>query len=192
MRLDEFKSRVNVVIEEAKRKFADYDVALREERRRYWLRLLDLFNDAVEQEEKKHRSEQLNPYRSRIAFAITAFGAALTLAPESDAAGRIFFKFGDDVAKEENLVVAVSPGEELEPLQGFEIKKYPKARRRDVDVDGRLLLTPAEFKSKIEGLKRLILSVEPPLPLPIEIRQAPQRKKGEEVIQVHPIAVYLE
>jgi len=172
VKLDEFRSRVTAVVEGIQEGVRNLDVALREERGKYWLLLLGAFEKEVEEAEEKHRREELNPYRVGISFGITVLGEIVKLVAKNDMAGYPFTRFADDIAESEDLVVAVSPEEGVGMLGRFEVKKLPKGKWGKVDLEGRLLLTPAEFKSRIEDLKRTIQGSEQPPPLPIEIKKA--------------------
>jgi hypothetical protein len=172
MKLEEFKCRVNAVIEETKEGLKNFDVALREERRRYWLQLLDAFQKTVAEAERKHRRDESDLLCAGIAFGITALGEIMKLVAKNDMAGRPFTRFAEHIAKSEDLVVAVGPEEGIGMLGRFELKKLPEGRWGKVDLEGRLLLTPVEFKSRIEDLKSTIRGSEQPPPLPIEIKKA--------------------
>jgi len=89
-----------------------------------------------------------------------------------------FSKLGDDISKGTDVVVRVSPKEGILMLQSFDILELPKREWGKQDAEGRLLLTPAEFKSRIQVLRRQIRGMEEPWPLPVEMKQASSTPLG--------------
>ena len=128
--------------------------ALRKERRRYWLAFVDAFDKGVEQEAGKHRRKGGNLYTGLIGGGLMAIGDVMKRDPKSFWSGYELSKLGDDISKSTDLVIRVSP-------EGGK-----------QDAEGRLLLTPAEFKSRMQELRRHIRGMEEPWPLPVEIKQA--------------------
>ncbi len=172
MKPDEFKCRVSAVIEGIQEGFRNFDVALREERRKYWLLFLDAFEKEVEVAEDKHRREELNPYRAGISFGITALGEIVKLVAKDTRAGQPLTRLGDNISKGKDLVIAVSPEEGIPTLRDFEMLELPRGECGKRDEKGRLLLNPSEFKRRIQELRSCILGMEEPFPLPIEVKQA--------------------
>ncbi len=171
MKPDEFKFRAKAVADKMKEGFENFDAALREERRRYWLLLVDECEKTVEHRQEAHRRQEPNLYRAKMGLGFTLFGEIVKLAAKSDMAGYPFTKLGDDLSKGRELVIAVSPDEGIFMLGGFEMLELPEGEWRKQDEKGRLLLTPAEFKLKIQDLKSNLVSTDDPYPLPIEIMQ---------------------
>ena len=172
MKPDEFKSRANAVADKMKEGFENFDAALREERRRYWLLLMDGCEKTVEHRQETHRRQELNPYRAAMGLGITVLGEIVKLAAKSDTAGYPFTKFGDNISRGKELVIAVSRDEGIFMFGDFEMLELPRGEWRKQDEKGRLLLTPAEFQLRIQDLKSNLASMEEPFPLPIEIKQA--------------------
>jgi len=172
MKPDEFKSRANAVAGQMRKGFENFDAALREERRRYWLLLMDECEKTVEKQREAHIRQKSNPYRAGMGLGMTLFGEIVKLAAKSDMAGYPFTKLGDSLSKVKELVIAVSPDEGIFMLGGFEMLELPEGEWRKQDEKGRLLLTPAEFQLRIQDLKSNLASMEEPFPLPIEIKQA--------------------
>lgn len=172
MKPDEFKSRVNAVADEMRKGSENFDAALREERRRYWLLLMDGCEKTVEDRQETHRRQESNPYRAGMGLGLTALGEIIKLAAKGNMAGYLFTKFGDDLSKGKELVIAVSGDKGIFMLRDFEMLELPTGEWGKQDEKGRLLLTPAEFKLKIEDLKSNLVSTDEPYPLPIEIKQA--------------------
>ena len=172
MKQDEFKFKANAVADKMKEGFENFDAALREERRKYWLLLMDEYERAVEHRQERHRRQELNLHRAGMGLGLTVLGEIVKLATKSDMAGYPFTKLGDDLSKVNDLVIAVTPDEGIFMLGGFEMLELPEGERGKQDEKGRLLLTPAEFILRIQDLKSNLASMEEPLPLPIEINQA--------------------
>jgi hypothetical protein len=171
MRQDEFISRANTVMEEMRVAFANFEAALQEERRRYWLALVDAFDEGIEQEEEKHRKKGGNPYTALIGGGLMAIGEIIKK-DSNNFWSDYFNKLGDDVSKGADLVVRVSPKEGISMFESFDILELPKREWRKQDAKGRLLLTPAEFKSRMQVLRKDIRLMEEPWPLPVETKQA--------------------
>jgi hypothetical protein len=184
MKPDEFKSRVNAVADEMSKGFENFDAALREERRRYWLLLMDGCEKTVEDQREAHRRQESNPYRAAMGLGFTALGEIVKLAAKSDMAGYPFTKFGDGLSKVKELVIAVSPDEGISMLGDFEMLELPRGEWRKQDEKGRLLLTPAEFQLRMQDLKSNLASMEEPFPLPIEIEQAATALSGDHRSQI--------
>jgi hypothetical protein len=172
MKPDEFKFRVNAVVEEMEAGFANFDAALREERRRYWLAFVDAFDDGVEQEAEKHRRKGGNLYTGLIGGGLMAIGDVMKRDPKSFWSGYGLSKLGDDISKGTDLVIRVSREEGIAMFESFGMLELPKREWGKQDAGGRLLLTPAEFKSMMQELRRHIRGMEEPWPLPVEIKQA--------------------
>ncbi len=172
MKPDEFKSRANAVADKMKEGFENFDAALREERRRYWLLLVDEYEKTVEHRQEAHRRQEPNLYQAGMGLGFTLFGEIVKLAAKSNMAGYPFTKFGDNLSKGKELVIAVSPAEGISMLGDFEMLELPTGEWRKQDEKGRLLLTPAEFQLRIQDLKSNLASMEEPYPLPIEMKQA--------------------
>lgn len=147
-------------------------MALREERGKYWLLLLGAFEKEVEEAEEKHRREELNPYRVGISFGITVLGEIVKLVAKDNGVGKFLTRLGDDISKGKDLVIAVSQEKGMLMLGDFEILELPGGEWGKRDEKGRLLLTPSEFKRRIQELRSHILGMEEPFPLPIEAKQA--------------------
>lgn len=172
MKPDEFKSRANAVTDKMMEGFESFDAALRGERRRYWLLLMDECEKTVAHRQEAHRGQMPNLHRAAMGLGFTLFGEVVKLAAKSDVAGYPFTKLGDNISKIKELVIAVSPDEGIFMLGGFEMLELPEGEWRKQDEKGRLLLTPAEFQLRIQDLKSNLASMEEPFPLPIEIKQA--------------------
>ena len=172
MKPDEFKFRVNAVVEEMEAGFENFDAALREERRRYWLAFVDPFDKRVEEETERHNRKGMNPYTSRIGGGLMAIGELMKIDSKSFLSGYGLSKLGYDISKGTDLVIRVSPEEGIAMLESFEILELPEGRWGKQDAEGRLFFTPAEFKSRMQELRRYIRGMEEPWPLPVEIKQA--------------------
>ena len=184
MKPDEFKSRANAVADEMRKGFENFDAALREERRRYWLLLIGEYEKTVEHRQEAHRRQEPNLYRAGMGLGLTALGEIVKLAAKSDMAGYLFAKLGDDLPKGKELVIAVGRDEGIFMLGGFEMLELPTGEWGKQDDEGRLLLTPAEFQLRIQDLKSNLVSMEEPFPLPIEIEQAATALSGSHSSQI--------
>ena len=171
MTQDEFISRANAVVKQMRVAFANFEAALREERRRYWLAFVDAFDKSVEHEEEKHRKKGRNPYTGLIGGGLMVIGEIIKRDSKDFWSG-YFSKLGDDICKGTDLVVRVSPEEGILMFEGFDILELPKGEWRKQDMEGRLSLTPAEFKSRMHELRRGIRGMEEPWLLPVELKQA--------------------
>jgi hypothetical protein len=172
MKPDEFKFRAKAVADRMRKEFENFDAALRGERRRYWLLLVDECEKTVEHRQEAHRRQEPNLHRAAMGLGFTLFGEIVKLAAKSEMAGYPFTKLGDALSKVKELVIAVSPDEGIFMLGGFEMLELPEGEWRKQDEKGRLLLTPAEFQLRIQDLRSNLASMEEPYPLPIEIMQA--------------------
>ena len=184
MKPDEFKFRANAVADEMRKGFENFDAALREERRRYWLLVIDECEKTVAHRQEAHRRQEPNLHRAAMGLGFTLFGEIVKLAAKSDMAGYLFTKLGDDLSKVKELVIAVSPDVGIFMLGGFEMLELPEGEWRKQDEKGRLLLTPAEFQLRIQDLKSNLASMEEPFPLPIEIKQAATALSGSHRSQI--------
>ena len=172
MRRDDFVSRASVVVEQISLGFENFDTALREERRRYWLALTDAFDQGVEERAKNHERKRGNPYTAAIGGGLTWIGDIMKKDPKNRWSGHGIGNLGYDISKGTDLVIRVSPKEGILMFEGFEIAELPKGEWGRQDAEGRLLLTPTEFKSRMQELRTYIQGIEEPWPLPVEIRQA--------------------
>ncbi len=172
MTRDEFISRADAVVEQLRVAFANFEDALREERRRYWLAFVDVFDQEVEEAAGKHGSKGVNPYMTLIGGALMVTGDMMERNPKNFVSGYGFSKLGDDISKGTDLVVRISPKDGIAMLESFKILEFPKRDWPKQDAEGRLLLTPAEFKSRMQELRREIRGMEEPWPLPVEMKQA--------------------
>jgi hypothetical protein len=170
MTQDEFISRTNAVVEQMRMASANFEAALPEERRRYWLAFVDAFDKYVEQKEEKHRRKNMNPYKALIGGGLMIIGEVIKRESKNFWPGYLS-KLGDDISKGTDLVIRVSPKEGILMFEGFDILELPKGAWGKQDARGRLLITPTEFKSRIQVLRRDIWAMEEPWPLPVEVKQ---------------------
>jgi hypothetical protein len=172
MRQDEFISRADAVVEQIRVAFDNFDGALRQERRRFWLAVVDARVQEVEEAARKHRGKGVNPWRASFGIGLMLIGGIREGDPKSFLSGYGLSKLGDDIAKGTDLVIRAGPDEGIAMLERFRILELREGEWGKQDAEGRLLLTPAEFTSRMQELSRHIRSMEEPWPLPVEIKQA--------------------
>lgn len=163
--MDEFKSRVDRVIALAKVGLEDFDKALKQERRRYWLSMLDHYEQAVEEEEDKYRRA-----KARVSLGLTVAAGITRHIKKTERLSSMLSELDEKTDVSQVLAVAVSPAEGLGMLNGFELMIVPQGQWEKVDTGGRVLLTLGEFKDRIRDLNNNILNAKKPFPLPIEGR----------------------
>jgi len=170
MGADKFSSRVDKVIQLAQQGFEDFDRALKEERGKYWRFYFEVVKEWVDMEEEKHRTRKPDLTLAGGSLGLALFGEFLA-ARKHDRAALMLNRMADIIGGFTKLLVAVRLDEESGMIIDFEIVEVPEVDQRKTDEKGRLLLTPAEFKSRIDELIDRILNAEEPPLLPIEMKQ---------------------
>jgi len=163
--MDEFKSRVDRVIALAKVGLENFDKALKQERRRYWLSKLDTYTQAVEREEDKYKRA-----KARVSLGLTLAADITRLIKKTEVASLVLSELDKEIGASQVVAVAVSPAEGLGMLNGFELMIVPQEQWEKVDTGGRVLLTPGEFKARIKDLENNIMNTKEPPLMPIERR----------------------